>query len=116
MGPPDTCPAWNVPQEPATCPQWLIKRLLAKQGPATRAAIIDTHGDGAELAAWVARQPEGKRNDSLNWAACRALDRYGDNADILGRLADAAKQAGLTELEAKRTIRSARAYKGYGNG
>lgn len=80
-----------------------VTRLLDPPRPADR-----PRGRGAsdlgQLAAWVAAQPEGNRNDGLFWAACRAVE---SGLDPDG-LADAAVQAGLTEPEARRTIDSAR--------
>jgi hypothetical protein len=57
------------------------------------------------LAAWVAAQPKGNRNDGLFWAASRAAEA-GDPAalEAIGR---AARSAGLDEREIERTIRSA---------
>jgi hypothetical protein len=60
-------------------------------------------GDIGHLAAWVAKLPEGNRNDGLFWAACRAAEAGTDP----GGLIDAAIAAGLTETEARRTITSA---------
>jgi hypothetical protein len=61
--------------------------------------------DVMHLAAWVAAQPEGNRNDGLFWAASRAAEA-GDTAalEAIGR---AAQCAGLDEREIERTIRSA---------
>jgi hypothetical protein len=59
-----------------------------------------------QLAGWVARQPEGNRNDGLYWAANRALDA--NSATDLSPLAAAARQAGLGEPEITRTLDSAR--------
>jgi hypothetical protein len=61
--------------------------------------------DLMRLAAWVAAQPEGNRNDGLFWAASRAAEA-GDTAalEAIGR---AARSAGLDEREIERTIRSA---------
>jgi hypothetical protein len=61
--------------------------------------------DPARLAAWVAAQREGNRNNGLFWAASRVIEA-GDT-DALDVLADAAQAAGLTSAEARRTIRSA---------
>jgi hypothetical protein len=78
--------------------------------PATvaRAGRRPGHERGADptgwLAAHVARQTEGNRNGALFWAACRALDAHSDD---LEPLVHAAVAAGLTEREARRTIRSA---------
>jgi hypothetical protein len=59
----------------------------------------------SRLAAWVAAQPEGNRNEGLFWAANRALDA--DPAADLSPLAAAARQAGLDEREIIRTLDSA---------
>ena len=61
-------------------------------------------GDLDSLAAWVAAQLEGNRNDGLFWACCRALE--GGHGD-LDSLVAAAVQAGLSEAEARRTAASA---------
>ena len=65
-------------------------------------------GRGAlsHLAAWVAQQPEGNRNDGLFWAACRAAEA-GDEA-VLAELAAAARSTGLPDREIAATIKSAR--------
>ena len=65
----------------------------------------DRPWDVSHLAGWVARQPEGNRNEGLFWAANRAIEA-GDTATLDG-LARAARDAGLEEREIGRTIRSA---------
>jgi hypothetical protein len=60
----------------------------------------------SRLAAWVAAQPPGNRNEGLFWAANRALEN--DPAADLSPLAAAARQAGLDEPEITRTLSSAR--------
>ena len=57
------------------------------------------------LIAFVAAAPEGERNSRLYWASCRAAE----NNDTLGLeyLKVAAMNAGLSDLEARRTIESA---------
>ena len=60
----------------------------------------------AQLARWVASQPEGNRNAGLYWAANRALDA--NPAADLSPLAAAACQAGLADPEITRTLNSAR--------
>ena len=62
--------------------------------------------DIGRLARWVARQHEGNRNAGLFWAASRALEA--DRLADLSQLAEAARQAGLTEPEITRTLDSAR--------
>ena len=61
--------------------------------------------DTSRLAGWVARLPEGNRNDGLFWAANRALEA---GLTDLGELADAARKTGLEEREIARTLASAR--------
>lgn len=56
------------------------------------------------LAAHVARQPEGNRDNALFWAACRAAEA---GVADLAPLVDAAIGAGLPERQARRTARSA---------
>ena len=56
------------------------------------------------LAAHVARQSEGNRDNALFWAACRAAEA---GVADLGPLVDAAIGAGLPERQARRTARSA---------
>lgn len=56
------------------------------------------------LASWVSSRPEGCRNEGLFWAANRALEQ-GHDPDAL---VPAAVAAGLAELEARRTVESAR--------
>jgi Bifunctional DNA primase/polymerase, N-terminal len=68
--------------------------------------------DVGHLAAWVAAQKEGNRNQGLFWAANRAVEA-GDT-QALGSLAQAARQAGLDEREIDRTIRSAQQTSGSG--
>jgi hypothetical protein len=65
----------------------------------------DRPRDVSHLAGWVARQPEGNRNEGLFWAANRAIEA-GDTATLDG-IARAARDAGLEEREIGRTIRSA---------
>jgi len=60
----------------------------------------------AQLARWVAGQPQGNRNDGLFWAANRALEA--DPAADLSPLAAAARQAGLDDPEITSTLNSAR--------
>lgn len=59
------------------------------------------------LAAWVARRPEGARNGGLFWAACRMAEAGHDFPQTAQLLGDAAASAGLPDMEAFRTIKSA---------
>jgi hypothetical protein len=84
-----------------------IGRLLAPAA-APRPAPARPTAPGLDptqrLAAHVARQAEGNRDNALFWAACRASEA---GARDLTPLLDAAIAAGLPERQARRTIRSA---------
>jgi hypothetical protein len=82
-----------------------VTRLLDPQPQHDRERAAERPTDARRLAGWVARLPEGNRNDGLFWAASRALEA--GTAD-LGELADAARHAGLDEPEISRTLASAR--------
>lgn len=83
---------------------WLsARRLLDPPGPPPRPGRTA----GAEaLAAWVAAQREGNRNDGLFWAACRLAESDSPDGDV-EQLIAAAVRAGLPEDEARRTMASA---------
>lgn len=83
----------------------IVNRLTPRR-PVQTSSPHQAEGTGvAHLVGWVAGLPEGRRNDGLFWAACRAVER--GCHDELARLADAAVSAGLDPREAERTIRSA---------
>jgi len=82
--------------------------LLAPATAPTRAGGVVHPRDGVDptptLAAHVARQPEGNRDNALFWAACRAAE---SGVRDFEPLVAAAVTAGLTEREATRTVLSA---------
>ena len=84
-----------------------IGRLLTPT-PTRRPAPFDGRPDGIDPTAWlaahVARQTEGNRDNALFWAACRAAEA---GVADLSPLVDAAVSAGLSERQAGRTARSA---------
>jgi len=85
-----------------------VARLL--QPPAPREERQSpSRRDGADpipwLAAHVAKQPEGNRDNALFWAACRAAEA---DTDDFEPLIAAGVTAGLTEHEAAKTVQSAR--------
>jgi Bifunctional DNA primase/polymerase, N-terminal len=82
-----------------------VTRLLEPQLRHRPERTIEGPADTSRLAGWVARLPEGNRNDGLFWAANRALDA---GVTDLGELADAARSTGLDEREIARTLISAR--------
>ncbi len=59
------------------------------------------------LATWVATRPEGTRNASLFWAACRVAEAGAAETPVMLLLRDAALRSGLGEREVTATIRSA---------
>ncbi len=83
-----------------------VRLLDPARQPGPRPGIREPGGDLSHLAGWVARLTEGNRNDGLFWAACRAAEAGDDTT--LGRLAEAARQAGLGGREITATIASAR--------
>lgn len=101
--------------EPA--PDWLVRRLTAVSAevPLSRVRRVPTPSERAggiveEQLALVAGAPEGTRNHTLNRAAFvlgrLAGERSVSPREMHGLLLDAARHAGLGELEAVRTIRS----------
>jgi hypothetical protein len=82
-----------------------VTRLLDPQPQHRPDRSTERPADTSRLAGWVARLPEGNRNDGLFWAANRALDA---GLTDLGELAEAAREAGLEEREIARTLASAR--------
>lgn len=88
-----------------------LKRVLAPPKPPPRQggpqAAAGAGHSPEHLAAWVARRPEGGRNQGLFWAACVMAEnghQFSQTAQVLG---DAAQTAGLPEAEALRAINSA---------
>jgi hypothetical protein len=82
-----------------------VIRLLDPQPQHRPDRAAGRPADTSRLAGWVARLPEGNRNDGLFWAANRALDA---GLTDLGELADAARLTGLGDREIARTLASAR--------
>jgi len=79
----------------------------AAPAPRNRAIGRDLPDRGARIAAWMSRRPEGTRNASLFWAACRLVEQEIPETDARRLLVDAALRAGLAEAEATSTVRSA---------
>ncbi len=79
-------------------------RLLDPPKPSSARPRGRAAGDIGSLAAWVAAQQVGNRNDALFWASCRAFESgHSDLDDLVA----AAVTAGLAEAEARRTVASA---------
>lgn len=97
-------------QPSAATVDWQRVREHLDPQPERQAARVPQRGadgprDVSHLTGWMAKQPEGNRNEGLFWAANRAIEA-GDTATLDG-LALAARDAGLDAREADRTIRSA---------
>jgi len=91
----------------APLPEWLYRHVYAplKAPKRPRGEMAIRPGAGSGLIRFTAEAPENTRNNSLFWAACRALE---DGLDIETELLDAALTAGLPEHEIRGTLRSAR--------
>lgn len=95
-----TRPGPGTPLDWGALTDLLQPPVSAGKGPSRQ---LDT-GRVEWLAAHVARQPEGNRDNALFWASCRAAEtRDADPEPLVA----AAIQAGLSEQEARRTVRSA---------
>ncbi|MGO3191096.1 MAG: bifunctional DNA primase/polymerase [Microbacterium sp.] len=83
------------------------ERLTATSAAAASTRSAGTRWDAGRLADWVAGRPEGNRNRSLFWAACRLTESGPVTEQSWEILAQGAVRAGLNEIEAVRTIQSA---------
>jgi hypothetical protein len=98
----------------APWPDWLLAEFAPKPPPTKQATNgpVQLRGDGwlRGLARTVATAAEGQRNSILFWAACRGGEavRDGKAAEdfVVDVLVEAAKHAGLPQLEAQNTIQS----------
>jgi hypothetical protein len=108
---------WLVPPmtpEFPRLPEWALKMLLPPPARPRPAFATDARAGNLEgPAVCVARTPNGRRNNVLFWAACRAGEMVANHAiserAAIARLTDAANAAGLTGLDAPKaqlTIRS----------
>ena len=70
--------------------------------------VVATPRQGLDyLANYLARRPEGDRNQTLFWATCKALEEGHDPEEVAARMYDAAMTSGLEHRESVATIRSA---------
>jgi hypothetical protein len=95
--------AWQP--EPVTIDFTRIRDLFAPQRDQVPHPPADGQRSGRHLAAWVAAQQPGNRNQATFWAACRAAEA-GDT-EALNAIADAAVSTGLDRLSVDKTIASA---------
>jgi len=61
----------------------------------------------SRLAGWAARMPEGQRNASVFWAACKMAENGIDHTTASGTLIEATEQPGFTAEEISRTVTNA---------
>ncbi|MGS2665442.1 bifunctional DNA primase/polymerase [Corynebacterium glucuronolyticum] len=101
------------PERWAPLPQWCLKDVYKPTTPPARREPIairrwrakHTGTPGVGLIRAVGEATPGSRNSLLYWAACRAVE---DGLTIEAELIEAATLAGLSEVEATRTVASAR--------
>lgn len=82
-----------------------IRDHFAPQREHTAYQPRDGERSARHLAAWVAAQQPGNRNQATFWAACRAVE-VGDT-DALTAIADAAVSTGLDRRSVDKTVASA---------
>lgn len=95
---------------PAPWPEWLTREVWPPAKPAERPKGAPERNQNSAVAAivrTVCGAAEGERNGKLFWAAHRLRERGIGRADAEEQLVDAARGAGLPELEARRTVSSA---------
>lgn len=95
---------------PAPWPDWLfgeLKRPLPQPRPVAAHHSHATQGSAEAILRRLANATEGERNGVLYWAANRLRESGTLRADEAALLATA-RAAGLSEIEARRTIESAK--------
>jgi Bifunctional DNA primase/polymerase, N-terminal len=88
-------------------PQWAVEALKPKPQPIMPRSSVQAPKDIAPLVKFVAGAPEGQRNNSLYWAACRAAEAGTLGQSEAAAFLDAALAAGLERDKAAKTIASA---------
>lgn len=108
--PPSIHPASGQPytwdQRPALPLPTRLRELIRPRTTHVR-RTYGTSGGGNNLVRWVENLDGGNRNDGLFWAATRAFEA-GQLDTIADDLVRAAVGTGLSEIEARRTVASAR--------
>jgi hypothetical protein len=99
---------------PAPAPAWLLTALRQQRVPEPRRAYIGPpRGKQSPLLRLVQFVLESRheRNNRLFWASCRAFEQARETGDVEAAVAsallDAAMHVGLSESEARSTIRNA---------
>lgn len=99
----------------AEIPEWLIKRLAPREpDPAPRQATITLKSAARKIEGIVgaiATAKPGERNSLLYWGSCRLRDAAAQSIvshdDAIGLAIEAGRQAGLSIIEARNTVKSA---------
>lgn len=81
-----------------------LKPSPPPRSPLRPPRLLDESLDG--LTAWVAAQSRGNRQSGLHWACCKALES-GHRPEELAVLADAARGAGLADVDVRKAVGSA---------
>jgi len=100
-------PAWH----PAPVPPELLSLVqppvrTPPERATARPSAVGAPGRDAALVRFVRESQEGRRNDRLFWAACRAYEA-GAGDELAPALIEAALHTGLTRREAEATVASA---------
>lgn len=103
-GKPYLCEQWVWP--PAQLPPQWLKHVYKTISPARRVSpVAVVNGSaGAGLVRAVLEAMDGRRNNVLHWAACRAVE---DGLGLSAELMDAGRAIGLPDTEIKATLASA---------
>jgi hypothetical protein len=88
-------------------PQWAVEALKPKPVSLPVRSPLEAPRDVSALVRFVAQSPEGQRNNSLFWAACRAAETGTLGQAESKAFLDAAVHAGLEADKAANTIASA---------
>jgi hypothetical protein len=96
--------------EPPVMPAWLVEMLSPPPRQITQFAPGAGDGSLSGILRFVAKAPDGNRNNGLYWAACRCREivenGFLSEMEAIHRLSEAAVHAGLSGTEAMRTILS----------
>jgi hypothetical protein len=95
---------------PAPWPAWLLRELKRQPPPAQVCRYQprqngDSGVDG--ILRKLAQAPSGSRNGTMFWCACRLADRGMRQGEIENLLLPIAIGIGLTDIETRRSIKSA---------
>lgn len=89
-------------------PRWALEALKPKPQPVLAYNSKDAPKDVSHLADFVSKAGEGRRNNVLFWAACRAAETGQLDGAAAEALLNAARSSGLDKIDAEKTINSAR--------